>query len=223
MSPRKKTRKLSAAKQRELQVIAAVAREAVLQLHVARALKLIDLAGNRVSVIRMLAIYTRVHALSEADAEVLGNKVLAAVGHRTRKGRQPLVYLEGEDENIGDTRTFVGVVRDRLKGRVLHELRRWVELHAGSTQAALIDLHVRHALRFVKDLNDSHGIIEALTVYRELVGVPSNTADALYIYTLNSLAAEELPRAQTQPPTVEDPAQVPLFPPQRRRSKRAVS
>lgn len=216
------TKRLTAVKQRELQVAAAVARDAVSQLHITRALKLIDFAGNRVSVIRMLAIYTRVHGFSNADAEVLGNKVLAAVGHRTRKGQQqqPAVFVEGEDENISDSRSFVGVVRDRLKGRIHHDLRRWVELHAGATQAALIDLHVRHALRFVEELKDTHGISDAIAIYRELVDVPVNLADALYIYTLDRIAADELPKAQAV--VALDEEQVPMFPPQRRRAKRVV-
>jgi hypothetical protein len=220
MVSRKKTRKLSAVKQRELQVVAAVARDAVLQLHISRALKVIDLAGGKVSVIRMLSIYTRLHGLSNADAEVLGNKVLAAVGHRTRKGDQPAMFVEGEDENIGETRSFVGIVRDRLKGRVHHDLRRWMELHSGSTQAALIDLHVRHALRCVSELRDTHGIAEAIEIYRELVDVPSNMADAVYIYSLDRLAAEELPKVAAAPK--EDAEQVPLFPQHRRRTKRVV-
>ena len=220
MSSPKRTRKLSAVKQRELQVAAAVARDAVSQMHVNRALKLIDLAGNRVSVIRMLAIYTRVHALTNADAEVLANKVLAAVGHRTRKGQQPAVFVEGEDENIGDTRSFVGVVRDRLKGRIHHDLRRWVELHSGATQAALIDLHVRHALRFVQELRETHPVAEAVAIYRELVDVPANMSDALYIYTLDRIATEELPRAQAT--VAVEAEQMPMFPTQRRRAKRVV-
>ena len=222
MSSQKKTRKLTAVKQRELQVVAAVARDAVSQLHITRALKLIDLAGNKVSVMRMLAIYTRVHGLSNADAEVLGNKVLAAVGHRTRKGQQPAVFVEGEDENIGDTRSFVGVVRDRLKGRIHHDLRRWVELHSGSTQAALIDLHVRHALRFVQELRETHGISEAIAIYRELVEVPPNMSDAVYIYSLERLAADELPKAAVTSAAEPDADQMPLFPHHRRRAKRVV-
>jgi hypothetical protein len=214
------TKKLTAVKQRELQVAAAVARDAVSQLHITRALKLIDFAGNRVSVIRMLAIYTRVHGFSNADAEVLGNKVLAAVGHRGRKGQQAAVFVEGEDENISDSRSFVGVVRDRLKGRIHHDLRRWVELHAGATQAALIDLHVRHALRFIEELKETHAISDAIAIYRELVDVPANLSDALYIYALDRIATDELPKAQVA--VAIEAEQVPMFPPQRRRAKRVV-
>jgi hypothetical protein len=173
-------------------------------------------------VMRMLAIYTRLHALAEADAEMLVNKVLAVVGQQRRGSAPPLVYVEGEDQNIGDTRSVIRVVRDRLKGRVLNDLRRHVELHTGSTQVALLELHVRHARRFVAELKETHGISEALAIYRDLAGVPADMANALYIYTLERLAAEELPRPQAQP-TTEDTAQVPLFPPRRsRRSRRAV-
>ncbi|HEX6558740.1 MAG TPA: hypothetical protein VF021_04740 [Longimicrobiales bacterium] len=219
MSSRKKS-KLTAEKRRELQVCAAVARETLLQTHVARALKLIELANNRVSVMRMLAIYARLHDLSDADGEVFSNRVLALLGHRARKGQAPLVYVEGEDEQPSSGRSVVRAVRDRLRGRRLHDLRRWIELHTGSTQAALIEVHVRHALRFVAELKDTHSIAEALKVYDELVEVPSNMTDALYIFTLDRLAIEELPRQQVR--AVVDAEQVPLFPQQRRNKRHAV-
>lgn len=219
MSPRKKS-KLSPEKLRELQVSAAVAREAIMQLHVVRAFKLIDLAGNRVSVLRMIAIYTRVHLLSNQDAEVLANRVLAAVGHRARKNVAPVVYVDGEDDESNESRSIVGVVRDRLRGRVMHDLRRWVELHTGSTQATLLDLHVRHGMRFVNDLRESHSISDALALYASLVGVPANMKEALYIFTLDKLAAEELPKGGAAAGAEFE--QVPLFPTQPRRSKRVV-
>ena len=219
MSPRNKT-KLSAEKRRELMVAAAVARESLLQTHVTRALKLIELSQNRVSVLRMLSIYSRVQELSKADDEAITNRLLALLGNRARKGTQPAtVYVPGEEEIPGERKSIVGVMRERLKGRRLHDLRRWVELHTGSTQAALLEIHVRHALRFIDELNESHAVVDALEIYRELVEVPDNLTDALYIYVLDRLAAEELPKTQHAEP-VTDPSQVPLFPPERRRSKR---
>ena len=219
MSPRSRP-KLTAEKRRELMVAAAVSREALLQTHVTRALKLIELSGNRVSVMRMLSIYSRVQELSKADDEAITNRLLALLGNRARKGQPATVYVPGEEETPGERRSLVGVMRERLKGRRLHDLRRWVELHTGSTQAALLEIHVRHALRFVYELNETHSVVDAMEVYRELVEVPDNLTDALYIYVLDRLAAEELPRSQKED-VVTDPAQVPLFPPDRRRPKRA--
>jgi hypothetical protein len=228
MSTRKKA-KLSPEKERELLVFAAVTREALLQTHATRMLKLIELAANRVSVMRMLDIYTRVHMLSDTDTEVFQTRVLAVLGHRARKGHAPLVYVEGEEER-SDKRSFVGVVRDRLRGRQLHDLRRWVELHTGATQAAVLEVHVRYALKFIEELADTHSITEALQIYRDLVAVPANMTDALYIFTLDRLAAAELPRAQTivaelprtQEPPEPAPDRMPLLAPHRGHPKRAV-
>ncbi|HEY0305405.1 MAG TPA: hypothetical protein VGC44_10535, partial [Longimicrobiales bacterium] len=159
MSPRKKA-KLTAEKRRELMVAAAVAHEAVLQTHVARAMRLVELSGNRVSVMRMISIYTRLHDLSKMDVEALANRVLALLG-RSRKSATPAMYVEGESENFDQHKSLVGGFRDRLKGRRMHDLRRWVELHTASTQAVLIEIHVRHALRFVQELHASHSTVEA--------------------------------------------------------------
>ena len=218
MAPRSKA-KISAEKRRELMVAAAVAREALLQTHVTRALKLIELSQNRVSVLRMLSIYSRVQELSKADDEAISNRLLALLGNRARKGQPATVYVPGEEENPGERKSLVRVMRERLKGRRLHDLRRWVELHTGSTQAALLEIHVRHALRFIYELNETHSVVDALEIYRELVEVPDNMTDALYIYVLDRLASEELPKTQPSDVAV-DPTQVPLFPPDRRRSKR---
>jgi hypothetical protein len=225
MHPRKKA-KLSAEKRRELMVSAAVAREAVLQTHVARAMRLIELSGNRVSVMRMISIYTRLHDLSKMDTEALANRLLALLG-RSRKtaAPTPAVYVEGESENFDNQRSIVGSVRDRLKGRRLHDLRRWIELHTGSTQAALIEIHVRHALRFVEDLRGSHITSEAVEVYEEMLEVPETMHSALRIYVLDKLAQEELPKGQVSSDlaavaAVADPAQVSMFPSGGRRPKR---
>ena len=212
MSPRKNT-KVSAERRRELQVAAAVAREALLQVHVARGLELIALAGNRISVIRMLDIYARVNMLSTVDAELVATRLLAALGNGPQNGDKPLVYVEGEDSATGERR-FLGVVRDRLRGRIFNDLRRWVELHTGTTQVALLDMHVQHALRFVDMLRDTHTIAAALQVYAELVNVPKGLTDTLYIMVLDRLAAQELPAAGVRVP---DAQQIPLFPSSRQR------
>lgn len=206
MSPRKST-KMTAERRRELQVAAAVAREALLQTHVARGIELIALAGNRISVIRMLDIYARVNMLSTVDAELVTTRLLAVLGNGPQDREKPLVYVEGEDTVNGDRR-FLGVVRDRLRGRVFNDLRRWVELHTGTTQMALLEMHVQHALRFVDMLKDTHTIAAALQVYADLVTVPKGLTDTLYIMVLDRLAAQELPEGGVRPP---DAQQIPLF------------
>ncbi len=220
MPPRKKA-KLTAEKRRELMVAAAVAREALLQTHVTRAMRLVELSGNRVSVMRMLTIYTRLHGLNKMDTETLINRVLALLGRSRKSTPTPAVYVQGEAESFSDNKTLMGSMRERLRGRRLHELRRWTELHTGSTQAALLDIHVRHALRFIEELRETHMTSEAVEVYEEMVEVPEVMREALRIFVLDKLAAEELPKAPALVEAPVDPAQVSMFPTERRRSKRA--
>ena len=210
MSPRKAARKLPPAKRRELQVAAAVARESILELHLNRSLRLIELADQRVSAVRILNIYLRLQGLTGAGAEMVANRVLAALGQRGRKGLTPSLFVEGEDETEAHERSFWHVVRDRLRGRVHDDLRRWVELHTGATQVALLDAHVRHAMGFVKELSETHTIEDACATYSELAEVPLNLTGPLYMFVLDRLASEELPRKQKRTPADE---QISLYPP----------
>jgi len=209
MSSRKSSRRIPAARMRELEVAAAVAREAVMQLHVARALKLVDLAGPRVSVTRMLGIYIRVQGLRGAAAEMLVHRALAAVGHRVSKGAPASLLVEGEISADPVQPSLFQLVRNRLRGRVHDDLRRWVELQIGATQVALLDLHVRHACSFVRDLADTHSISEACALYAEMAEVAEHMRPTLYMFVLDRIAANELPRTKPQRAREE---QVPLFP-----------
>jgi hypothetical protein len=147
--------------------------------------------------------------MTGASAEMLANRVLASLGHRGRKGISPSLFVEGEDESDASDRTLWRVVRDRLRGRVHDDLRRWVELHMGATQVALLDTHVRHALGFVRELAETHSIDDACTVYCELAEVPELLVNPLYVFVLDRLANEELPRKQKR----STDEQISLYPP----------
>lgn len=197
MSARKASRKLTAAKRRELEVAAAVAREAVMQFHVTSAIRLIELADERVSAVRMLEIYLRLHRLLDASAELLAYRVLAALGQRSAKnGIAPNYFVEGEiPDDTENTRSLFRVVKNRLRGRIHHDLRRKVEIATGATQVALIELHVRHALKFVRDLAVTHSIAESVALYAEMAGVQPVYRETLYLFLLDRMATEELPRS----------------------------
>jgi hypothetical protein len=217
MAPRKPSRKLTVALRRELEVQAALAREAVTQFHVNSALSMIELAASRVSAVRMLDIYLRMHGLAGAEAELLSYSVLAALGHRASKGTAASLFVEGEEIAPPDRTSVLNVLTNRLRGRVHHDLRRWVELATGATQAGLLDIHARHAIRFARELTDSHSILQAAELYSDMAGVPASLRDTLYIFLLDRLAAEELPRRnQTVAPQTD---RVSLFP---HRPRRAV-
>lgn len=179
----------------ELQVVAAVAREALLRTHVEQALELIGLAGNRVSAMRMLGIHVRLHQLTGADAELITTRVLATLGESARGSKRPAIYVEGEDD-ISESLPVIGLLRRRLRGRALDDLRRWVELHTGRTQVLLLEMHVVHALRFVAMLEDTHSIAAALRVYVEALAVPRPLQEVLHYFALDRLAATGLPSGE---------------------------
>jgi hypothetical protein len=194
MASRKTTRRLNVATRRELEVAAALAREAVTQFHVSSAISLIELANGRVSAVRMLEIYLRVHNITGAEGELLAYSVLAALGHRASKGKAASLVVDGEDSAAPDSASLLRLLRMRLRGRVHHDLRRWVELATGSVQAGLIEIHVRHAVRFARELTETHSVSQACALYVEMAGVPAPLRESLHIHLLDRMAAEELPR-----------------------------
>lgn len=208
-------RSLNVARRRELEVAAAVAREAVTHFHVNSAISMIELAAGRVSAVRMLEIYLRMHNITGAEGELLAYSVLAALGHRASKGRAASLVVDGEDPVASDNASMFRMLRSRLRGRVHHDLRRWVELATGAARAGLIDIHVRHAVRFARELADTHSVSQVCALYADMAGVPQTLRDSLYIYLLDRLASEELPRPINSGGAQE---RVTLHPPRPRRA-----
>ena len=198
MSPRRPLQKLTLSKRRELEVAAAVALDEVMQFHVTSGLKLIELAAGRVSAGRIVDIYIRLHAVRGAQAEMLIYSILAALGQRTLNGQGASLVVEGEDAKSADARSLWRVLRGRLRGRVHHDLRRSVELATGAVQVKLLEIHVRHAIRFARELSDTHGIAQAVEQYAVMTEVPDGMRPMLYAYVLDRLAAEELPASTLQ-------------------------
>lgn len=186
--------------------------------HVESAIRLIELGAERVSAIRMLSIYVRLHSVRGPMAEQLAYSVLAALGNKSAVGE--LAAMLGDDElSALDNESLLKVVRNRLRGRVHHDLRRWVELATGAAQMGLLEVHLRHAQRFAEELVETHTVGEACAVYSEFAAVPEALRGSLSLTLLDRIAAKELPRrdAATQPRNG-----VPLYPRPAVRAKRAV-
>jgi hypothetical protein len=215
----KTPRRLPATKRRELEIVAAIAREAVTRHHVDSALRLIELGAERVPVIRMLAIYARLHGLRGAHAEQLAYSVLASLGNSTEIGE--LTAMLGDDDLTElDSESLLRVVRNRLRGRIHHDLRRWVEIATGSAQVGLLEVHLIHARRFVEELTETHTAGQACALYCDLAGVPDLLHTALTITLLDRLAARELPPRRDA--IAQQKASMPLYPATGMRAKRAV-
>ena len=221
MSPRRRVGKLEPAQRTELEISAAVAREAALQLHVNSSLRLIELASDRISASRALRIYVRLHGFGETEAAIISSRVLAQLGKRAaRTGAAPFV-IDGEEELSDEPVSIVRAVRERLRGRIHHDLRRQIELHTGATKLAILDLHVRHAEGFARELSATHSIAGATEVYVDLLGIQPSLREMLYLGVVQRLADEELPRPQ---PQRSEPAQLlPKKTPFQRRNDRGTA
>ncbi len=197
MPERYRTRRLSADLRRQLDVATAIATEELMAAHAIHVLELVELSGARVAPERLVEIYLRLHGVEGPQALVVRTRVLAALGH---KARSTVV----EPQEAGESRGTVGeagappprgifrYLRERFRGRVHTDLRRWVELHTGRAAMGLLDIHVRNALAFVDILGDAPLHLGVQT-YREMLGVSESLRDVLYWMVLERIGRAELP------------------------------
>lgn len=175
-----------------LDVILAVARERLAELHLACALEFIEKTSPFLAPPRALSIYGRVHDLAEDEFRLIRNRVLATLA-------------TAADEPAGVGATFVGIngdvewdvtasmlhkIRKRLGGRRNFELRRWVELHTGHVRARLLEVHVDAVRQLVDGLEPNRSIAEATRLYTRSIGARRDLFDTLYTGVLDALYRE---------------------------------
>jgi hypothetical protein len=193
---------ISEATRRRVELAIAVAQERLLATHVDHALSLIQLVGDQVPFENALAIYTRLLRLSDDEARVITTRALAILGERAAESESwPELITEAEVKAASDEggrRNLIRTVRQRLRGRVKEDLRRWVELAAAQTEVAILNTHVENALNFV-DLLDKEELsfTEAVELYLEALGVRESVSEVAYYFALTRLAEKHLPQAGT--------------------------
>jgi hypothetical protein len=195
---------LSESMRRRVELAVAVSQERLLNTHVEHALRLIQLVGDQVPFENALGIYTRLLRLSDDEARVITTRALAALGEQAARSEVwPELVTEEPEELAEDTRTangrrsFMRSMRQRLRGRVKDELRRWVELSAARTEVALLNTHVENALSFVDMLGQELQVSEAVELYLEALEVRDSVAEVTYYLALARLADEHLPQRPT--------------------------
>ncbi|HET9982643.1 MAG TPA: hypothetical protein VFQ38_03615 [Longimicrobiales bacterium] len=183
---------------RRVELAIAVAQERLLSTHVDHALRLIELVGDQVPFEDALGIYTRLLRLSEDESRNITTRALAIIGERAVEGEswpEVAAPTEVEAPQEGAGRGFLRQIRQRLRGRVNDDLRRWVELAAARTEVALLEAHVENALNFVEMLEKDLPFTEAVELYLEALDVRDSIAEVAYFMALSRLSDEILPRA----------------------------
>jgi hypothetical protein len=182
---------------RRVELAIAVAQERILSTHVDHVLNLIQLVGNQVPFENALAIYTRLLRLSEDEARVITTRALAIMGERANKAEAwPELITEAEAQEstrTGGGRSLMKNVRQRLRGRVNEDLRRFVELAAARTEVSILETHVDNALGFVEMLEKELPFTEAVELYLEGLDVRDSIAEVAYYMALSRLADKTIP------------------------------
>jgi hypothetical protein len=202
---------------RRVELAIAVAQERLLSTHVDHALRLIQLVGDRVPFENALGIYTRMLRLSDDEARVITTRALAILGEQVSETDSPTwTEARGEPVESGDgtQRSFLRNMRQRLRGRVKDDLRRWVELSAARTEVAILNTHVENAANFIELLDKEQPPAESVELYLDALEVRESLAEVTYYTALARIAEHELPdtdrassrtraTAATQPRVVE--------------------
>jgi hypothetical protein len=188
---------ISESMRRRVELAVAVAQERLLSTHVSHALALIQLVGEQVPFENALNIYTRMLRLSDDEARVITTRALAILGERAAKTEEwpEFATAEAPPQN-GETarRKFMNQFRQRLRGRVNEDLRRWVELSAARTEIAILNTHVENAMNFVELLEKEATFQEAVELYLEALEVRESVAEVGYYMALGRIADQHLPK-----------------------------
>jgi hypothetical protein len=188
---------------RGLRVAVAIARRRLLAAHLDYILELMDRADGAVPGPSILAIYARIHSLSETDVEWLANEVLCHLaGGEERDGQDRPRARHALRERAMEwdtTESPADRIRRRLKGRRNHAFREWVARHTGHVECEIVRLHVDNLVA----LNDVMGpqvsrnevirqYMSAVSVRRELWQVLHwGLLDRLWANRSNQEVAEE--------------------------------
>lgn len=166
---------LSERTREQLHLAAAVAAEAILAEHVRYALELLDEAGDRVPVERLLFAYARLHHLADDERRQLMERVYVALG-RDQSGT--------ERAPLQQPRSVFRRAAGRLRGRVYPDLREWVDRHTARVELAVLEVHVEHALRFVRILFDDASPEEAVDTYSDTMALRATMAEMVRLRVL---------------------------------------
>src|SRR5690606_30940699 len=129
-----------------------------------------------------LGIYTRLLRLSDDEARVITTRALAILGEQVG-GDTTSAWIEPAPEPVPvdeTRRSMLSNMRQRLRGRVKDDLRRWVELAAARTEVAILNTHVDNALNFTELLEKEQPASDSVELYLDALEVRESVAEVTY-------------------------------------------
>lgn len=183
---------MGALKWQEVDIALSTIRERLMDVHATQALELIEHAREHVATLRALDIYCHLHRVRGHEYVALRTRVLSRLGQQG-PGRQPPGDADTSAAEEWDSPwSWILRMRRRLQGRKNLELRRWVELHCGRTEAKLLSVHVGGTLRLIELLKPESSYAEVAQLYTESMAVPQSLSRAIYFLALSELSEPAL-------------------------------
>ena len=187
---------------RRLELAEATAREARLDTHAQQALHLVGVLAPRMPFDEAVERYIEIMGLMGEEAETVHNRTLVALGDSAlgsdlAKERHRTGW--GLDWRYATPLGAVRFVRRKMRRGAEEDL--WMELSAARAEEALIRSHMKHAMGFVRILQDFAPPTRAVSLYLDQLEIPAARARTVYQRVLARVAESELPRlVQDGPP-----------------------
>lgn len=197
------SRGISRQARRRVELAIAVAQERLLSTHVEHALELVRMAGDEVPFDTALGIYARLLRLTDDEARVVTTRALATLGARVEdegEERADEPRSGGDQGKRRRNQSLISNLRQRVRGRINDELRRWTELEGARAEVALFEAHVENALQFAEILEGELPVTDAIDVYLDALDVRDSVAEIVYYFALARISDRLLPQRGAQSP-----------------------
>lgn len=179
---------------RRLELAEATAREARLDTHAQQALHLVAVLAPRMPFDEAVERYIDIMGLMGEEAEMVHTRTLVALGENavgTDLARERHRTGWGLDWRYATPLGAVRFVRRKMRRGAEEDL--WMELSAARAEEALIRSHMKHAMGFVRILQDFAPPTRAVSLYLDQLEIPAARARAVYQRVLARVAETELP------------------------------
>jgi hypothetical protein len=201
--------------EKKLEVAEALAREDLIETHARLATDLVDILAPRMPFDEAVERYLESMGLEGEDAEAVGTRSVALLDEGDLREDLAREGTRGWGFNWRYA-TPLGALRfiQRHKKRSDEE-RLWLELAAARAEEKLADAHARHAMEFVRVLDEEVDPARAVELYVERLGLPEIRARIVYQRVLARLAESELPRLgeAAAAPAIAPQSELPAPPP----------